>query len=171
TETLTHIAARPVNMSEKKPPFKVLDGVEISQDERECLTIKAPRVSDAVIHTNDRVQLQNETEFYLLGRVDNIINSGGIKLQPEEVEHHLERLITSRFFITGLPDKTMGEKPVLIIEDTYSEEKTNRLKEAIAQLEDLHPYKKPKAIYYLPLFEETHSGKINRQKTVQKIQG
>lgn len=169
TETLTHIAARPINSktSNSNPPFKVLEGVEINHDLRNCLVIKAPRISDTTIYTNDIVELINKKEFHLKGRFDNIINSGGIKIQPEEVERKLQNLIAKRFFITGLPDDTLGEKLVLFIEDQYTESKLRVLKKNISNLNNIDKYESPKAIYFVNSFAETHSGKVRRKKTVE----
>ena len=83
TETITHIAAR--KLGEKA--FTVLPDVTVSYDDRNCLVIHAPKISDEVIITNDIVELVNENQFIFLGRIDNMINSGGIKLIPEQIEN------------------------------------------------------------------------------------
>lgn len=169
TETLTHIAARPVNHlqnSKIKPPFKLLKDIEIKQDEQGCLIIKAPGVSDEIIYTRDIVEIQDKTSFWLKGRYDNLINSGGIKIQPERLEDKLATLINQRFFITGIADDTLGEKVVLFIEDHYSDNKISSLQSAIQNLSEIGRYERPKEIYYLPKFAETHSGKINRPQTI-----
>ena len=66
--------------------------------------------------TNDIVEIHNEKQFKWLGRYDNLINSGGVKLFPEQIETKLASKISNRFFITGLPDAVLGTKVVLIIE-------------------------------------------------------
>lgn len=172
TETLTHIAARRINSKEENKenvPFKILKGVEIWQDEHDCLVIEAPNVSDEIIHTNDIVELKTKKEFWLKGRIDNVINSGGIKVHPEEVERKLETIISSRFFISSLPDNVLGEKLILFIEAPFSEKKLNRLNSEIVNLESLARYEKPKKIYFVEHFEETHTGKINRKNTVKAV--
>lgn len=172
TETLTHIAARPINHlnpSSEKPAFKIMEGVSIQQDDRQCLVIKAPKVAEQPVVTNDIVLLKNAAEFWLKGRYDNIINSGGIKVQPEEVERHLADLISNRFFISSLPDDDLGEKIVLCIEGDFSTEQLSILKDNIAQLSTLERYKKPKSIRVIAHFIETHSGKLSRKKTVQHL--
>ncbi|MBP6585860.1 MAG: AMP-binding protein, partial [Flavobacterium sp.] len=112
TETITHIAAR--ELGEKV--FTVLPDITISYDYRNCLVIHAPRISDDLIVTNDIVELTNEKQFKFIGRYDNIINSGGIKLIPEQIEEKLSGKIPARFFVTGKPDEKLGEKLVLVIE-------------------------------------------------------
>ena len=112
TETITHIAAR--KLGEKE--FSVLPDVTVSYDDRNCLVIHAPKISDEVIVTNDIVELINENQFIFLGRIDNVINSGGIKLIPEQIENKLMSKIQQRFFIASKPDNELGEKLILVIE-------------------------------------------------------
>src|SRR5699024_610766 len=172
TETLTHIAARPINQlkqASEKPAFRIMEGVSIEQDDRQCLVIKAPRVAEQPVVTNDIVSLKSDTEFQLKGRYDNIINSGGIKVQPEAVERQLAALMSTRFFITSLPDDDLGEKIVLCLEGEFSTEELTALKNKIARLTTLEKYKKPKSIYAIPHFIDTHSGKLSRKKTTQHV--
>lgn len=172
TETLTHIAARKINALAghlQKPPFKILKGVTISTDARDCLVIQAPKVTDETIVTNDIVELINEKEFYLKGRYDNIINSGGIKIIPETVESKLSGLLFGRFFVTGIPDEVLGEKTALIIEGSLPPAAVEKLQIQIENLTDLNRYEKPKVIYTLPDFTETHSGKIKRKAITDRL--
>jgi O-succinylbenzoic acid--CoA ligase len=155
TETITHIAAR--KLGEKA--FTVLPYVTISYDERNCLVIHAPRISEEVIITNDIVELVNENQFIFLGRMDNVINSGGIKLIPEQIEEKLASKIHERFFIASKADKELGEKVVLIVEG-QKQEFDETLYEA------LDKYEKPKEIIFIPKFKETGSGKIMRKETM-----
>lgn len=156
TETITHIAAR--KLGEKA--FTVLPNVTISYDDRNCLVIHAPRISDEVIVTNDIVELVNENQFIFLGRMDNVINSGGIKLIPEQIEEKLAGKISQRFFITSKPDKELGEKVVLIVEgEKHDFEPT--------LYDALDKYEKPKEIIFIPKFKDTPTGKILRKETVK----
>jgi O-succinylbenzoic acid--CoA ligase len=155
TETITHIAAR--KLGEKA--FTVLPGVTISYDDRNCLVIHAPRISDDVIVTNDIVELVNENQFVFLGRMDNVINSGGIKLIPEQIEEKLAHKILQRFFITSKPDTEFGEKVVLVVEGEKQD-----LGEDIYDV--LDKYEKPKEIIFVPSFKETESGKVMRKETM-----
>ncbi len=68
------------------------------------------------LSTNDIIQLTDATHFEWLGRHDNVINSGGIKLFPEKIESRIAPLIPQRFFITSEPDSRLGQKAVLVIE-------------------------------------------------------
>ncbi|MFN8273636.1 MAG: AMP-binding protein [Flavobacteriaceae bacterium] len=158
TETITHIAAKKVG----EKAFTVLPGVTVSYNENNCLVIHAPRISDEVIVTNDLVELVNENQFVFLGRFDNVINSGGIKLIPEQIEHKLKSQIAERFFVAGLPDDKLGEKLVLIVEG----EKKEINKDIFSEL---GKYEKPKEIYFVSKFKETETGKIIRQETLEMI--
>lgn len=170
TETVSHIAARRINgkKDKKSPnPFKVLPNVSISVDDRNCLIIDAPYVSGETIVTNDIVELLTYKKFIWKGRIDNVINSGGIKIHPEEVEKKLEKIILRRFFIASLPDDSLGEKVVLFVEAEFSEETLKHLSKEINSLKTLRKYEIPKKIYFVEKFEETHSGKINRRNTLK----
>lgn len=156
TETITHIAAR--KLGEKA--FTVLPNVTISYDERNCLVIHAPRISPEVITTNDIVELVSENQFVFLGRMDNIINSGGIKLIPEQIEEKLASKINQRFFIASKSHNELGEKVVLVVEGEKHE-----FDESL--YEGLDKYEKPKEIIFIPKFTETASGKIMRKETMK----
>lgn len=156
TETITHIAAKRVGES----AFTVLPHVTISYDDQNCLVIHAPRISDEVIVTNDLVELVNENQFVFLGRRDNVVNSGGIKLIPEQIEAKLSGKIQPRFFVGGVPDESLGEKLILFVEGDEIE-----LGDDV--FSSLGKYEKPKEVRFVPKFAETGSGKIQRRETVK----
>lgn len=151
TETVSHIALRRIGQLN----YKVLPNIQISTDERDCLIIDAPMILDEKIITNDLVKLISNKEFIYLGRADNIINSGGIKLFPEIIEEKLTPFIKTRFFVTGKPDAILGEKLVLVIEG-----KQYSLPETV--FDHLGQYEKPKEIVFIDKFKETETGKIIR---------
>lgn len=170
TETVSHIAAMRVNPKKKKKhewAFKVLPKVLISQDERGCLVINAPKIAENTVVTNDVVELLTFKKFLWKGRIDNVINSGGIKIHPEQVEKKLQEILLSRFFITSLPDPSLGEKLVLFVEGEFSEGNLAELKKKISGMESLHKYERPKKIYFIEKFEETPTGKVNRKNTLR----
>jgi O-succinylbenzoic acid--CoA ligase len=158
TETITHIAAK--KLGEKA--FTILPNVKIQQDDRKCLVIDAPKIASQTIVTNDIVDLVNEKQFIFLGRIDNVINSGGVKLIPEQIEAKLAGRIQSRFFVAGVPDSVLGEKLVLIIEGAEQS-----LDEAV--FDGLDKFEKPKAVFYVPLFLETLNGKIKRKEITASL--
>jgi O-succinylbenzoic acid--CoA ligase len=155
TETITHIAVKKIG----EKSFSVLPNVTIAIDERSCLVIAAPRISDTNTVTNDVVELLTATQFLLLGRIDNVINSGGVKLFPEQIEAKLSNKIKERFFVIGIPDALLGEQLLLVIEgDNQAIDSTI--------FDHLHPFEKPKAIRFVPKFIETESGKVKRKETI-----
>lgn len=85
SETVSHIALRQI-FPEKDPYFKVLPGVSISQDERGCLIVSAKHLDIQNLQTNDIIHCISKDSFEFLGRADNIINSGGVKISPEQIE-------------------------------------------------------------------------------------
>lgn len=163
TETISHIALRRINGTQKSALFVALPGISLSTDRRGCLVIHAPRISEQPLITNDLAELTDNCSFKWLGRYDNIINRGGKKLIPEEIEKKLQPLIPQRFYIAARPDQKYGQVPVLVIESTEAvpdEDKT--LLESFAQLcshDEL-----PTEIIRIPKFAETGSGKIKRER-------
>ncbi len=158
TETITHIAAKRIG----ETYFNTLEHVIITTDDRNCLIIDAPSISDEKIVTNDIVEIHNVKQFKWLGRYDNVINSGGVKLFPEQIETKLVSKIHNRFFITGLPDAVLGTKVVLVIEG-----KEQKIAPSIFDI--LDKFEKPKDILFLTEFVETETKKINRIQTLKNI--
>lgn len=170
TETVSHIAAKRLNHTRKKNkpiPFKILPDITISQDERGCLVVKAPKLAEETITTNDMVDIITYKKFHWKGRYDNVVNSGGVKLFPEEIEWKLDKVIDRRFFVTGIPDEALGEKLVLFVEADFSEELLEELQNEIRSLKTLEKFEVPKKIYLIQKFEETPNGKIHRENTVK----
>ncbi|TRW27462.1 AMP-binding protein [Flavobacterium zepuense] len=149
TETITHIAAKKIG----EEAFTVLPNVAISTDDRHCLIIN--NLTNEPVVTNDVVEIIDETHFIWLGRYDNVINSGGVKLFPEQIEEKLSHNIKQRFFVAGVTDATLGDKLVLVIEG-----KPFTLDEAVYAA--LSKFEKPKAVLFTDAFLETGSGKVQR---------
>ena len=184
TETITHIAVKKMNgfsnfISNEVEKFKfhskefyeTLPNLTIYKDQRNCLVINAPKVSEEIIFTNDVVELISDTQFDWLGRFDNVINSGGIKLHPEKIEEKLSKIISNRFFVTGIKDEKLGEKLVLIIEvneSVISSGVEKSLFSKIKNLKSLSKFEIPKEIHFIKNFVETETGKIQRNKTLKK---
>jgi O-succinylbenzoic acid--CoA ligase len=127
------------------------------------LVINAPKVSDNTIVTNDVVQLISGTEFKWMGRYDNIINSGGIKLNPEQIESKLSEILHQSFFIISLPDSKLGEHVVLILEGVVDKE---NVMQQIISSKKLNKYELPRSIKTIPEFLRTNSGKVKRTETL-----
>jgi len=162
TETVSHVAIRKLNNPEEESAYKAMQGVSFSQDNRDCLVVTAPHVTADICVTNDVVRLVSETAFEWMGRVDTVINSGGVKLIPEEIEKKLSEIISQRFFVAGVPDSLLGEKLVLLIEGTVS----NDVSDNVKSLKTLSKFEIPKEIYFIKKFIETETKKIQRKKTL-----
>lgn len=163
TETLTHVAIRWVNGPHRTKQYLALDGIGFETDERDCLVIKAPTLNPDPVVTNDIVRLIDGKSFHWLGRVDNVINSGGVKIFPEVVEAKLASAITHRrFFITGLTDEKLGQKVVLVIEG-----KPFRIPDNVWS--KFEQYENPREILFNLNFSLTETGKINRKESIRKL--
>lgn len=115
TETCSHVALAPVSRS--REPFSAIGNVTFSLDERGCLVIHAPQFSEPTIVTNDIVDLLDEQRFYWRGRHDNVINTGGLKVFPEEVEEAIARVLPKAiFFVTSRPSEKWGEELLLVLQ-------------------------------------------------------
>jgi O-succinylbenzoic acid--CoA ligase len=158
TETITHIAAKKIG----EEIFTILENVSISSDDRDCLVIDVPNISDEKVVTNDIVEILNDKQFKWIGRYDNVINSGGIKLFPEQIEAKLASKITKRFFITDLHDDVLGSKLVLVLEGQNEEIDTTIF-------DALDKFEKPKEVLFVPKFVETETKKVNRIITLKNI--
>lgn len=166
TETLSHIALQRLNGSHAQTYFQALPPIHLKTDERGCLVVKADFLPEEII-TNDLVELHG-IKFLWLGRWDNVINSGGIKIIPEVLEQQLKKIfdpLETRFFVTALPDKDFGEKICLVIEG--KEEDFPSIEKLRQDMQSsLNPYHVPREIQFIGRFVETESGKINRPKTI-----
>lgn len=160
TETITHIAIKPLNGINQTSNYQVLPNVKIDIDHRNCLVIKAPGISSNKIITNDIVELISETEFVWKGRFDNVINSGGIKLHPEVIEKKIGTKISRRFFVAGIPDKKLEKKLILLIEGDQYLIKNEEV------FSELSKFEIPKEIFFIERFIETKTKKIQRLKTL-----
>ncbi|MEJ6675756.1 MAG: AMP-binding protein [Polaribacter sp.] len=178
TETITHIAVKKLNNfglpkgnATNNTCYKILPNTTIYKDERNCLVIKNTSISDKVIFTNDVVALISDTQFKWLGRFDNVINSGGIKLYPEKIEADLSKIIRQRFFVAGIKDEKLGEKLVLLIESAgdKSIKLTDQLNSEMKNSKLFSKFEIPKEIHFIDRFAETETKKIQRKKTLDLI--
>lgn len=162
TETISHVAMRKIGVN-SSPYFTAIGKNTFSQmDER--LVIHSPLLESGTIITNDIIELIDNKNFIFKGRSDFVINSGGVKINPESVESKLENKLTFPFFIGSLKDELLGEKIILCIENSqpFPIDKSDLFN-------GLSKYEHPKEIYFIPKFIKTESGKINRIKTLEKL--
>lgn len=172
TETVSHVALRLLNTSRKQAYFETLPGVEITSDNRGCLVVSADYLDNPVV-TNDLVEIVAPGKFLWVGRWDNVINTGGVKVMPEKVEKVIANLFHSkgfnhRFFIAALPDERLSNKIVLVIEGVdFSSEALDAL---LAELKTaVSPFEFPKEVYSHPAFAMTESQKVDRSQTLAGI--
>ncbi len=163
TETATHIALKSVNGKNKSDYFQILSSsTRIDVDDRNCLTIDSSELGVRKLYTNDIVEIIDETHFKWLGRLDNVINSGGIKLIPEEIEEKINSIIDTDFFVFPIEDQILGNALAIVIENTSSDAE-------IPFHLVLNRYQIPKKIYYLDSFCRTENGKIDRKTTISRL--
>ncbi len=165
TETLSHIALRRLNGAEASEWYTPFAGVALSQTADGCLVIDAPAVHDGRLVTNDRVELREDGRFRVLGRKDNVICSGGVKIQIEEVEERLRAWLDVPFMITKAPSRKLGEQVVLL---TTTEERKR-----VADICRLHlpKYWVPRRVVTVSQLPETATGKPARQQAEQLVSG
>lgn len=163
TETLSHIAMRRLNGKDATSLYTPFPSVTLSLSPNETLIIDAPLVSDERLTTNDVARLLPDGRFEIMGRLDNVINSGGIKIQIETVENLLQPILSVPFAITSIPDPKFGEIVVLLIAAPIN---MDIPRNEIAEV--LSPYQVPRKTLIVPRIPLTDSGKINRAE-VKKI--
>ena len=156
TETLSHIALRRLNGPEASEWYTPFPSVHLSISDEGCLIIDAPEVCSEPLITNDIAELSTR-QFRILGRKDNVICSGGLKIQAEELERQLRPHMSAPFVISKRADEKFGEVVVLITEGSPSDARI--ICERI-----LPKYHQPKAYLHLDQIPLTETGKPARYK-------
>jgi O-succinylbenzoic acid--CoA ligase len=171
TETISHVALRKLNGNNMSRSFHFVEGVHGRSDDRGCLLIECEYLPESVT-TNDLVLFINDDEFLLDGRYDNMINTGGVKVQPEKVEaalcSTLKEAGVEKYFIAGLPHEKLGSVVTLVIEskEPISPALEKKFPEIFSRLS---PYERPRQISTSTSFSFTESGKINRVQSSKNI--
>lgn len=170
TETTSHVALKRLNHCENEnEAYLVLPEVTIAADSRGCLVIDAKKVASETIITNDLVKIVGRDAFHWLGRYDTVVNSGGVKLIPEQIELKLSKIIPKRFFLAGLPHSQLGQKLVLLIEGEGESILESKDVKVFLQNAALSKYEYPKEVYFVRKFKETKTKKIDRRSTLEMI--
>lgn len=174
TETASHIGLRRLNGPQPEEAYRVPEEITVGQDDRSCLTIRGDVTRQEPLVTNDLVELQPGNRFRWLGRLDNMLNSGGFKVQVEKVETALAaalaiRGVDRKVAVVGVPDQKLGQRVVAVLEgDPLAEKDETGL---LAELRNgLHPYEVPKEICYQPRLRQTPTGKLDRIGILQQLQ-
>jgi O-succinylbenzoic acid--CoA ligase len=169
TETVSHIALAPIGTGELL--YQTLPGVEIGVSENQCLWIQSPMSGAEKIETNDSIELRSKNTFVWQGRADFVVNSGGVKLFPEQLEKKINAWMSDRYpgvpyFFFGEADERLGERLVLYVEGEASQLNLEALEEELKKL--LGKFEVPKKINLLPRFTYTDTGKVNRPVTAKQ---
>ncbi len=158
TETCSHVALRPFGSD----VYEALPGVTFATDREDCLIISREGASWSPVITRDIVCLLSPSSFRFIGRADNAIISGGLKIHPEEVERLIMPAMgTRRFYVSSRVSERWGREVVLIVEGEPDTDGGEALLAAVAPLAG--SVKRPRAVIYLPAFPVTTTGKICRQ--------
>ena len=163
TETLSHIALRRISGPDASDWYTPFSSVEITQNADGCLVINAPEVCADTLVTNDIVEIENN-RFRILGRKDNVICSGGIKLQIEEIERELKPYVRVPYIISKRKDEKFGEVVVLLTEGSTDEAK--QICEKV-----LPKYHIPKAYIHVDQIPLTETGKPARKAALDIVKG
>lgn len=161
TETLSHIALRRLNGKEASQWYTPFDNVSLHLTDKQTLAINAPLICPEPLETNDIAEFNEKGQFRILGRKDNIINTGGVKVQAEEIETALKQYLGCPFMITSAPDEKFGERIVLLVEGT------DIPANAEDAFEKLPPYWRPKTTVCINRLPLTGSGKPDRATAKQ----
>lgn len=168
TETVSHVALQKLNGTDKTDHFQMLAGIDFSLDNRHCLKLKADVTNHEWIQTNDVVALEGERAFRILGRADNVINSGGVKIQLEQLESQIAQttlLPDTSFAVSAQADESLGQQLVLVIEGGIQNSQ-----DLLARLKALLPqYHNPRKLVVVDSLPKTASGKLDRLALVQLL--
>jgi O-succinylbenzoic acid--CoA ligase len=183
TETVSHIALRRLNGPQRSDRFVPFADVRLDVDARGCLTITSALTLGKTLSTNDLVEFHTDGSLRWLGRIDNVINSGGVKIHIEQVERALEAYLLHyqggvyaerRFCVGPFPHLRLGQVVVALIEGepcgsdaTTASAFTTALRTALQPA--LTPYEIPRQVFFVPQFLETRTGKIDRSANLQRL--
>lgn len=161
TETASHIALRHISIDDGNL-FHTIGGVRVELDARGCLVACFPTGERVV--TNDFAELYGDTEFTVCGRIDDVVVTGGKKVNPQEVEHMLEEIMNVRCHISSVPDVLWGERVVAVVCDHMDADRLIK-----SDMTFLEPFKRPKDVVCLESLPLLDNGKIDRRMLRQLV--
>jgi len=173
TETLTHFALKRINGPHPDKSFRLMPGVEISKDKKDCLVVKSEVTLQREVATNDIIHINPDNTFDWLGRTDQTINSGGYKIQIESTENAINKILKNagielNSFLFKVEDEKLGERIEMMVEKTDKMLMNDKeIKELLKK--SLHTYEIPKKIHFTASFEFTSLGKIDKRKTISLV--
>jgi O-succinylbenzoic acid--CoA ligase len=183
TETVSHIALRRLNGPQRSDRFVPFAEVCLDVDTRGCLTITSALTRGETLETNDLVEFHTDGSFRWLGRIDNVINSGGVKVHIEQVERVLEAYLLHyqegvyaerRFFVGPFPHPRLGHMVVAVIEGEPCGSDAALAPACATVLRTslqpaLTPYEIPRQIFFVSQLLETRTGKIDRSANIKRL--
>jgi O-succinylbenzoic acid--CoA ligase len=169
TETYSHVATRRINGPFNSENYTPLEAVKLSLDTRGCLIVESPITNGLPLITNDLAEIMPDGSFKWLGRWDQVINSGGVKISIEATEENAAAIlkahaVQNRFFLSGIPDKKLGQQLVMVMEGEAKKEEI-----LIWLREGLPHYHSPKELFFVTAIALTHSGKMDKKATLKEI--
>jgi O-succinylbenzoic acid--CoA ligase len=165
-ETCSHVAIRRISGTEQERYYHATPGVVFSIDSRSCLVIEAAYLGKKIL-TNDVVDLLDDQTFRWIGRYDNLINSGGVKIVPEEVEAVVSKTTGFDCAVIGLPDEKLGERVVLVLEKGGSEISEQELHTTLQN--ELPKRLQPKEILFIDELPRNHAFKVDRNRLKKQL--
>ncbi len=159
TETLSHIALRRVSGKDSSLWYTPMQGVTVALSADSTLRIDAPLLYDGILLTTDIAEINSLGQFRILGRKDNVINSGGVKIQIEEVEARLKEVLDFPFMITSSPDSLLGEAVTILLPKSFAHSYNNVMSEVLTLLPQ---YWRPRKTLFLDSLPLTANGKPDR---------
>lgn len=172
TETASHIALRKIEGdADARPPFRAFDDVVLETDDEGCLVI---RDGDILVHTNDLADILPDGSFFIKGRRDDVIISGGIKVIPQDLERRLLPFIihlARDFYVTSVPDMLWTSRLVLVcvpVADCDASSLRIELERILRNIPEGVVSKKiiPKEVVLADSLPMTSSGKLNRRHRI-----
>ena len=165
TETFSHIAMRKITGPGRSDWYEPLPGISVSRSGEGTLIVLAPHLTDKPLHTRDLAMTDGAGRFRITGRSDNIINTGGVKVSPEAIEEHLEKMISFPFFLGRLPDPVLGERIVLVIRrERLSQHDLEEIRRTMQELPS--KISRPRQVIAVNRFIFTSSGKLQRNDSM-----
>lgn len=168
TETVTHVALRPLNAAAADgaehggdAPFTAVGKVAFARDPRGCLVVYTPHLTTGQHVTNDLVELIDDTHFRWQGRYDNVILSGGKKIFPEQLEAKTAGILPFPHYFTAVSDDRLGQAVLLVLETDLPQDEV--LPDVIEKvMAVLHPHEWPRRVQALRRIQRTETGKVIR---------
>lgn len=168
TEMLTHVALRVLNGEDRSDTYSALGNVTFGMDDRSCLVVRTPHLTEKEHVTNDIAQVLDERRMRWMGRRDNVILSGGRKIHPERLEAMTAGIIPYPHFFAALPDERLGQSVVLVLET--GNDRRQAPPEVAEDIKGvLYEHERPHRVIAVKDFIRTGSGKVDRNGTLALV--